>query len=187
MQLSAIIIAGGKSKRMGFDKTNIVYQGKTFLQNAVDLLRTFSDDIIISSNQALSTAIPVIPDVITDMGPIGGLYACLPKIKYDKSLVIPVDMPLLNAEIINHMIQNADFQKDINIFQVADKLQSLVGIYDKNTVQLMAKQIEQKDYKLRHLLQKSAYHLIDGSKFATQFINVNSPEELAKIKSINEL
>ena len=186
MQLSAIIIAGGKSRRMGTDKTQLIWQGKTLLQKAVDLLQNFTNDIVISANVKLQTDYPVIPDKQKNMGPMGGLQAGLQAIRYSKVLVLPADMPLLDKSVIEILIQKADEQKDINVFNTGNRMQMLVGIYDKNILPLIEKQIAEKDYKLRNLLQKSAYHLIDGSSFAGKFINVNTPDEWEKLQANNE-
>ena len=186
MQLSAIIIAGGKSRRMGFDKTKMIYQGQSMLQKSVELAGYFSTDIIISSNRLPEMDIPVLADKIPDIGPLGGLHTCLKRIKNPKALVLPADMPLLDEQVLEYLIKKADFQKDINIFQAEGRWHPLVGIYDKNILPLIEKQIAEKDYKLRNLLQKSAFHLIDGSSFAGKFININTPEEWAKLQANNE-
>jgi len=186
MKISAIIIAGGKSRRMGLDKTRLQWQGKTLLENAVALAQFFSDDIVISSNTPVATGWPVIPDLIKNAGPLGGLHATLSEIRYQKALVLPVDMPLLNREVISYLWQHIDSKKDLQVFKTPNRLQMLVGIYDKNLLPLIEKQITNKDYKLRNLLQKSAYQLIDGSKFARQFININTPGDWEKLRQKNE-
>jgi molybdopterin-guanine dinucleotide biosynthesis protein A len=180
--LSAIILAGGKSKRMGTDKTKLIYNNKTLLQHTIDLLLPFSTDIIISGNIRQHTGYPVIPDTIPDAGPLGGLYTCLRQINNKQAIVLPADMPLLTHHIIKYLIDSADYQKDVNIFKTNEQWQTLVGIYSKDILPLIQNQIQLKDYKLRHLLQKSSLNLIDGSKFVKQFINVNSPDQWRKLQ-----
>ena len=188
MQLSAIIIAGGKSSRMGSDKTKMIYRGQSLLQKAMELAGHFSADVIISSNGQVNTnaELSVFADEIPDIGPLGGLYTCLKHIKNRKTLVLPADMPLLDKNVLEYLIKKADFQKDVNIFQVEGRRHPLVGIYDQNLLPLIEKQIADKDYKLRNLLQKSAFHLIDGSSFTAKFININTPDEWAKLQANNE-
>ena len=180
--LSAIILAGGKSKRMGTDKTQLIYNNKTLLEHTIDLLLPFSTDILISGTIRQQTGYPVIPDEIQDVGPLGGLYTCLTQIKNKQAIVLPADMPLLTHHIIEYLIHSADFNKNVNIFKTNEQWQTLVGIYSKDILPLIKDQIKEKNYKLRHLLQKSSLHLIDGSKFAKQFINVNSPDQWRKLQ-----
>jgi molybdopterin-guanine dinucleotide biosynthesis protein A len=181
MNLPAVILAGGKSKRMGTDKTQLIYKGKSLLQHSIDLLQAFSDNIIISSNRPLRINFPVFSDSIPDAGPLGGLFTALSLVKEQKLIVLAADMPLLTPAVIEYLLKKADFNKQINIFSVNNKWQPLVGIYDTSLLPIIKNQITHKDYKLHHLLQKSSLHLIDGSKFAMQFMNVNSPAEWQKL------
>ncbi len=185
MQLSAIIIAGGKSRRMGIDKKKMIYRNQTLLQKTVALAEYFTHDIIISSNNPNELFYRTIADEIDDIGPLGGLFSCLKYAQQQHILVLPVDMPLLDKQIIQYLLNQADKQKMINVYNVNNRLQMLVGIYNKGILPLIEKQIELKDYKLRNLLQKSAYHLIDGSNFADKFININTPEQWAALQKNN--
>ena len=185
MKVSGIIIAGGKSSRMGFDKTQILYRGNTFMQHAISLLAQFTDDILISYHKDTKFPYRVYTDEIPGTGPIGGLFTCLQHIQNSHAIVIPVDMPLLDAEVLNFLLKQSDNQKDINVFQSGNYPQMLVGLYHKNIVSVLKKQIERKDYKLQNLLQKSSYQFIPGDKFATRFMNVNSPGELSKLLQEN--
>jgi molybdopterin-guanine dinucleotide biosynthesis protein A len=185
MQFTGIILAGGKSSRMGFDKSQILFKGNTFLNHAVNLLRNYTDEIIISSNRKIETDLKIFADSYKDIGPIGGLQTCLAEIKTQKAIVIPVDMPLLNTHIINKLINQADFNKEINIFKIENRYQMLVGIYDKSILQTIEKQITDKNYKLRNLLQKSSTHIIKLNTFKQEFINVNDNKQLAEINTSN--
>jgi len=186
MQFSALIIAGGKSKRMGFDKTKQLFKGKSFLQRSIELLQFFSDDILISYNDELSVPFRVIPDQIKNIGPLGGLHATLPLARHQHCLVLAADMPLVNRKTIAYLISNADFQKQINILKTNEGYQMLTGIYNKNIFPLIERQIIEKDYKLSHLLQKSTFHLIDSHKFDLDLVNINTRDDLIKLLKENE-
>ena len=186
MKISGILIAGGKSKRMGTDKSLLTYGQQSFVERAANLLLQFTDDLLISSN----TDYPdfnykIVPDKILNTGPIGGLYTCLPYIKYDMALVIPVDMPLLTTEVISYLLEQADFSKKINIFRANDRLQMLTGLYHKDLLPVLKQQIDTGDYKLRNLLNKTPHHIIDAGDFSSQFVNINTPESLQKIQQKN--
>ena len=181
MDITGVVIAGGKSRRMGFDKASIVFNNATFLQRSIDLLNQFTPDILISSNACQSNEYVIVPDEIENIGPLGGLYSCLRKSKYSKVFVVPVDMPLLDKEIITYLLDNADFSKSATIFQVLGRKHPLVGIYDVSLVSQIHSQIKKKDYKLLNLLQMSSCQVISGDRFAHKFVNVNSLDELSKL------
>lgn len=186
MEISGLIIAGGKSRRMGQDKAQIIYQNQSFLDYAVSLVENFTDDIIISSNQSPVTNYPIVADLYKNIGPIGGLYAGLQAVKNDFVLVLPVDMPLLNKEVFDRLFKNFNSRKQMNIFNLDDRPQMLTGIYHKNILPVIEEQILQKDYKLQHLLQKASYKLIDATAFKSIFVNVNSPVELNRLNQKND-
>ena len=186
MKVSGIVIAGGKSLRMGTDKSSLVFQNQSFLNRAVSLLQNFTDDIIVSTNDKIKAInYKTIPDSIHNTGPISGLYTCLPYIKYEIALVIPVDMPMLTTEVISYLLEQADFSKKINIFRANDRLQMLTGLYHKDLLPVLKQQIETGDYKLRNLLNKTLNHTIDAGDFSSQFVNINTPESLQKLQKKN--
>ena len=185
MKLSGLILAGGKSRRMGRDKAQIIFDNQSFLDNTVSLAENFTSEIVISSNQNPVTNYPVIADIYKNIGPIGGLYTGLQAVKNDFVLVLPVDMPLLNKAVFKYLLEHINSDKKINVFHLNNRPQMLTGIYHKNVLPVIKEQITQKDYKLQHLLQKTTFNLIDGSAFKNVFINVNSPDELNRLNEKN--
>ena len=186
MKISGIVIAGGKSLRMGTDKSSLVFQNQSFLNRAISLLQNFTDDIIVSTNDKIKAInYKTIPDAIHNTGPISGLYTCLSHIKYDIALIIPVDMPLLTTEVLTYLLKQADFSKKVNIFRTNDRLQMLTGLYHKDLVPVLKQQIDTGDFKLRNLLKKTSHHIIDAGDFSSQFVNINTPESLQKIQQKN--
>ena len=181
MKISGIVIAGGKSLRMGTDKSSLIYRNQSFLERTAGLLQHFTGDIIVSANNQIDKTYKIIPDSVQNTGPIGGLYTCLPLIKNDRALVIPVDMPLLNIEVLQYLLQQADFNKKISVFKAGGRLQMLTGLYHKEIVPLLQKQMNTGDYKLRNLLKKIPHQIIDAGKFSPKFVNVNTPDELKKL------
>ena len=186
MKISGILIAGGKSKRMGTDKSLLTYGQQSFVERAANLLLQFTDDLLISSNTDYPDfTYKFVSDNTPNTGPIGGLYTCLPYIKYDSALVIPVDMPLLTTEVFAFLLQQANFSKKINIFRANNRLQMLTGLYHKDLIPIIKQQIDAGDYKLQNLLKKTPHHIINAGDFSAQFININTPESLQKLQQKN--
>ena len=186
MDISGIVIAGGKSLRMGIDKSSILFRTQSFLDRAVGLLQHFTDDIIISANKNITHgAYRIISDIVQNAGPMGGLHACLPHIKNDRALVIPVDMPLLNIEALQYLLQQVDRQQKMTIFNANSRLQMLTGVYHKDIVPLLQNHLDTGDYKLQNLLKKIPCQIVEAGEFSPIFVNVNTPEQLNKLNFEN--
>lgn len=106
--LYSLLLAGGKSTRMGEDKRKLVYEGRTLLERALRLLeKTGADEILISGDVPGHECLP---DLVPGCGPLGGLHAALHHIDAQGNiddallLVIPVDMPLLKADALTKLV-----------------------------------------------------------------------------------
>lgn len=182
--LSGAIIAGGKSTRMGVDKASILMNQQTFLQKAIALISSVTNPVFISSNTAYPAIdLHIIKDQFKDIGPISGIYSILQAIPTQKVLLIPVDTPLLSREVIHYILDNYNVNKQINICKTSDGLQMLVGVFDKSILPILEKQINNKDYKLSCILELVSTQIIDVDRFKDQFININTKNDLANLKS----
>ena len=79
-KISATILAGGKSKRFGLDKSMYIYKGKPLIEYVIDIVKTAIEDIsIIADNgdRFEYLGFPVLPDLVHEIGPLGGIYTAL--------------------------------------------------------------------------------------------------------------
>lgn len=104
---TGILLTGGKSSRMGMDKGLCEVGGKPLHSYALALLERFCDEILISANSTGYDGLgyPVIRDLVVDAGPLGGIYSCLLKSNNTLNFVISCDMPLIPAELAEHMLE----------------------------------------------------------------------------------
>lgn len=103
---SAIILAGGKSTRMGFDKQLLYLRERRLMDNLINKLKNVFDDIIIVTNKPeyyCGLAHRITEDIISDGGPLGGIHAGLSIASSRYSYVIACDMPNINQEYIEYM------------------------------------------------------------------------------------
>lgn len=103
--MKAIILAGGKSSRMGQDKASMILGGKTLIQHIIDNLSFVFDEIFISGNH-LNYPISkgIIKDVITQKGPMGGIRSALEFCQED-IFVCSCDMPFVSSDLIENILQ----------------------------------------------------------------------------------
>ncbi len=184
MKITGVIIAGGKSLRMGYDKKQIEYSGKTFLDKAIELLSNITDEVIVSSNEELPIDIHIIKDEIEEAGPMGGIYTVLKNIQNDLALVIPADLPLLTEEVLQHLIKAYDQKSPACVYEVNEHLEALVGLYRKDILPAMEQQLALGEYKLQELLEKVIAQKISGDLFVQNFININTPQDLDRLKNV---
>lgn len=117
--IHGVVLAGGLSSRMGEDKRRLVLQGQTLLARAVTLLQDAgAGRVLISGADDLATlvlgqACVGVPDLFPHSGPPGGLYSVLAYLQGRATLdaapllLIPVDMPLLTAPTLRHLLSAA--------------------------------------------------------------------------------
>lgn len=107
MNLSAVLLAGGESRRMGADKATILVRGKPLWQIQLDLLRKLQlTEIFVSAREDPSWRPPditFVPDDPPSRGPLSGLAAVLDRIRTKHLLVLAIDMPFINEEHLRHL------------------------------------------------------------------------------------
>src|ERR1022692_1956613 len=103
--LTAFILAGGKSKRMGVDKAFVDYDGCTLLARALDLARSVTPDVrILGSQEKFAPFAPVVEDIFRDCGPLGGIHAALRASLTELNLVLAVDTPFVSWAFAQYLI-----------------------------------------------------------------------------------
>lgn len=183
MQITGIILAGGLSKRMGTDKALIQHNGKTLLENAIEICKPACKSIIISSNNPEHGKYghPLIADVIQDCGPIGGIYSCLEKSDTDWNFVISVDTPFVTGDFIEFLLlQTGNFDAVIPLH--SGKTEPLIALYNKTCLTVMQSQIRLNQFKLQTALALLKTHFIEVDQWLNKtsllFKNLNRPEDL---------
>lgn len=186
VDISGFILAGGKSTRMGTDKALLDFHGKSFLEQMVSIIRPFCDSVSICGNNSgyESFGLPVIPDIYFNIGPIAGIYSALFHTTSEWNLIVSVDMPFLNAELIKGLISIADLS-DCIIPKHEMGVEPLAGLYRKSALEKVSAMIQKKDFKLINLLSELNINFWDCDKLVTQnprlFTNVNRRDDYLAI------
>ncbi len=182
--MTGILLAGGKSERMGIDKAFIDFQERKLYEYPLDILRELCSQVIISSSDKRFkiTGHDVVPDEIKDIGPIGGIYTCLQKIKDDKALVMSCDIPFISIDFMR-LLSSESGNYDITIGINKNKQpEPLIGIYNKRILKKIEEQIYSKKYKISSLFENLNVKLIDPQAMGWDtdelFFNVNHSSDL---------
>ena len=185
--LTGIILAGGKSLRMGTDKALIEINGQSMIKKAYLLLKDLCDEIILSTTGSyFFKGIKKVSDEKPGLGPIGGIYSCLKQSGTDKNLVLAVDIPFVNQDILKFLIENIDNSDVIFPLNELGKIEPLCAIYSKSILPAIEKMIQQGDFKVQNLKQYINVKTIQISrdqKFFDEklFLNLNTPADLKKL------
>lgn len=178
---SMIVLAGGKSSRMGTDKADLTIGDKTFLQIQIEKGRQLGiRDIQVSGYRGTNCDIPVTPDRFPDRGPLEGLESCLRRAKHDKCLVLSVDVPLVPVEELENLLK-ASIQ-GATILKNSGKEQPLIAVYDKGLADAMLAEIVEGKGSVFSFLNKAGYTVYESTAPESYFMNVNAPEAYADMK-----
>ena len=106
MELTGIILSGGKSSRLGKENGVCLLQGKPLIEYSFDLLKNFCDSIIISSssNDYEYLGCQIVKDEIQGIGPAGGIFSCLRASGNDENFIMSCDMPMLTDDLIRFLL-----------------------------------------------------------------------------------
>jgi molybdopterin-guanine dinucleotide biosynthesis protein A len=133
---SGILLAGGKSERMGLDKRYIRYMGRTFFDIAVERLRSVADEVIAVTAEGESIefdGVISVNDITPGRGPMMGIYTGLKTMTGARAIVNPVDTPDLNTELLEYMKEiSSGFDVVMPVWK--DNPEPLVAIYSRNVI-----------------------------------------------------
>jgi molybdopterin-guanine dinucleotide biosynthesis protein A len=181
MNITGVILAGGKSSRMGKDKGLIEINQVPMVCFAIDALSKVTPLIYISANNPdyEQFSLPLIPDLIPGIGPIGGLQATLSQIKTSHILALSADMPLITPRILQILSDHCKPDSEAIVARHKDKTEPLCAVYSVSILTRVNKQIEKTDYSLHNLIELLATEFID---FPTEagidpFVNINTPDQ----------
>lgn len=182
-----IILAGGKSSRMGTDKALLKYKGKTFVQIIYDNLKYICSDVIISSNnsEVKIEGVKTVEDEFKNIGPMGGLYTCLKHSKTDYSFVVSVDTPFISAKLLSKIASQSGGY-EVTVVEENKKVHPLIGVYHKSVITLLKSEIAAEKYKIMQMIKKTKHQIISvNDRYKNELFNINSPDDFALINLNN--
>jgi molybdopterin-guanine dinucleotide biosynthesis protein A len=185
-KINGIILAGGKSRRMGSDKGLLELRGKKMIQLIIDrLLPVASDILIISSNSDYANlGYPVFPDILTDSGPAAGIYTGLHHSSTEKNIIVGCDTPNLSSGFLRYLASQSE-DWDITVPVTRQNIEPLCGIYTKRIGPELFKCIQEGEYKMTAVLQRFRVNYLDittQKQFNSEHLlrNINTPDDLSK-------
>lgn len=188
VKFSVVINAGGKSSRMGRDKGLLPFGEGTMLSYILDQIAGLGTEQIIISNQPEDYeqfGLPVYPDVIPEIGALGGVYSALHYSKNPYSLLLACDMPFVNLPLIEAMLAAApNYDVVIPRLQLEGFAEPFRAVYAKACFPHIKKVIDQGKRRVISFFPAVSIRYIERAEILRvdpdelSFFNVNTPEDL---------
>lgn len=182
-RVSAILLAGGRSSRMGRDKAGLPFQGMTLLEWQVQKLQGLGiKDIMLSGPRREAPGVRVVPDEFPGRGPLGGLHACMKAARCPDCLVLSVDVPLapppaLMALVRAHRASGAA----ATLLRHGGKWEPLVGVYRSGLFRRAEPILRGENTAVRRLLDETGFEVLDWPGDEGLFLNCNTPEDYEQL------
>lgn len=178
MKLTAIILAGGKSSRMGQDKGLVLYRGKRMVEHVAAACRQLTSEILISTNNPEYDFLSykLVEDTFTERGPIGGLQAGLVASETDDNIFCPCDMPGIQPAVFKKILEEKGKSNAVVASNSSGKIYPVLGYYNKNALAVIENQIVNGDFKMQHLLKELNAQTVVFPEETLK--NINYPKDL---------
>ena len=187
--MTAVILAGGKSSRMGYDKALLKIGEETILEDLLQLTTSiFSETFIIASQSKnyqhlnLRGAV-ILNDFWENKGPLVGLYTGLSYSMHQVSCVLTCDMPLVDASLLRELI--AFWQDSYDAVCPEDsegRLQPFPGIYSRSSRHFIRLLLDRGETAIRRLFDVLVIRpLVLGKKESEVLANMNTPKDYEQV------
>ena len=176
--ISAIIFAGGKSSRMGQDKSLLPFGEHKSLAayQYAKLNRLFENVYISAKDDKFDLTNTVIQDIFQESSPLVGLISIFETLKVDEVFILSVDAPFVDKEIIEKLLEANDPLYDIVVAQSPHGVQPLCGIYKRSILPFAYTQLKKENHRLNDLLKLARTRVVPFEE-EHPFANLNHPEE----------
>ena len=184
-QISAILLAGGYSSRMGRNKAELDFHGVSFLQHQVNKLRAAGiADIVVAGYPTCIEGTRSVMDIYPHRGPLSGIHAGLLAVKESKALVLAVDTPLVPVSLLEEL--TGRHRMGITLVSCGGEVEPLIGVYDKKLLPECEQLLRGSVTSLRRLFGMVGVSTVEYTGDPKLLMNCNTPEEYKKITDIKQ-
>lgn len=182
---AGVVLAGGRSSRMGRDKALIQHEGRPLIAHAIEVLRPHVDEMLIIGDPARYGHLGplVIADDTPGQGPLGGILTALRYVWNDRTIVLACDMPNINARFIDRIKALADDYYDAVVAQCDGRLEPLAAVYHRSCRGVFAAQFAAGERKMSTALERVRTRYVQVCPGEEDwpldlFRNINAPTDL---------
>ena len=186
MKISAVLLAGGESRRMGKDKATLLFRGKPLWEIQLELLRkTGPAEIFVSArtDPAWRPAdVQFVADEPPSCGPLGGIAASLAKVRTKHLLALAIDTPFVTEEYLKSLCSQIEPRRGV-IPKIEDRFEPLAAIYPQEALANFRGALSGTDFSMqtvaRRLAAEGKLRVVPvTSQERNLFRNLNEPEDI---------
>ncbi|MGH9530730.1 MAG: molybdenum cofactor guanylyltransferase [Terriglobales bacterium] len=189
--VTAFVLAGGKSTRMGKDKAFLELGGETLLERTLSVAKSVTDDVLVVGDPAkFGQHGRVVEDIYPDRGPLGGIHAALTQTQTDFNLVLAVDIPFVERRFLDFLISDAlTGEAEVTVPRTEGFLHPLCAIYRRGFAAVSEKALIRGQNKIDTLFASVRTRVIEEEELthlgfrSDMFRNLNTPEEWAAARA----
>jgi len=183
--VTAFVLAGGKSTRMGQDKAFLMLGGKTLLERALGVAGSAASEVrIVGDPQKFSPFAATVEDIYRERGPLGGIQAALTATESEWNLILAVDLPFIDGAFLLWLLEEArKCGAVVTVPRMQGRLQPLCAVYRKSFASAAQRALEAGRNKIDPLFALLPTRVIEEAELLQQgypaemFRNLNTPDE----------
>jgi len=182
--LSAFVLTGGKSSRMGTDKAFLKIGSQTLLELALGLAEAAAKEVrIVGPRETFGRYATTVEDIFRNCGPLGGIHAALKSSKTELNLLLSVDTPFITKGFLSYLISHVATDAEVTVPRVGGRWQPLCAVYRRSFGDIAEVALRSGQYRIDALFGKVAVLALDETAWQPlgfsplMFRNLNTPEE----------
>lgn len=185
-KLTVAIQAGGKSSRMGTDKSFVPFRGRPMIATVIDAVAGLGDELILITNKPDEYAhlgLPMFGDLYPKTGPLGGIYTAVYHAAHPHVLTVACDMPWLNRPLLEYIVSLRE-TADVVVPRWDKFPEPLHAVYSKACLEPIKEKLDAQMYKITVFYGRVSLRFVSREEIeqfdpeGKSFVNVNTPEEL---------
>ena len=189
---TAVILAGGQSRRMGKDKMTLFYRGKTFPQAALERFSAYFDTVWLSladGGKYPELAAPRLTDLIPGCGPMSGLHAALHTTRDDGVFLVAGDMPFSDPRAALCVMELAAGYDIAAAAGESGRPEPLFAYYAKTVLPYVEEALNNGEFRLSSLFSKAKTRIVTPEMFGNLWsdkllLNINTPEDYTRLSRL---
>lgn len=182
---TAVILAGGKSSRMGFNKEFLEIDGESLVKKNIKKLKTIFNEIIVVTNNPKyykDTGVITVQDIYFQKGPLSGIHTALKKSNSEYIYLLACDMPELDIPFIKWMMETVERERpEIAVARKSGYIEPFNGFYSVKLIDRAEKLLQQDRLAIRALMSEATVEFVDLHEVQSErdiFLNLNTQEDL---------
>ncbi|AYY73323.1 molybdenum cofactor guanylyltransferase MobA [Citrobacter sp. TBCP-5362] len=183
--ITGVVLAGGKARRMGgADKGLLELDGKPLWKHVADTLASQLETVVINANRHQEiyqqSGLKVIPDSLADFpGPLAGMLSVLQQEKGDWFLFCPCDTPYIPRNLVARLKAQRNSAPVVWVHD-GERDHPTIALVNRSVAPFLQEYLRSGERRVMVFMRQAGGHAVDFSDFKQAFVNVNTPEELAR-------